>query len=92
MQILMLLLVIMISSCAPIKYSHDYFLDCEDKHSDFKSLSSCAFEEIKQDCEDKPDVLFNHPTLVNLREQLLDDNAEPPEMCKTCNLIGDPGW
>ena len=32
-----------ISSCAPIKYSHDYFLDCEDKHSDFKGLSSCAF-------------------------------------------------
>ena len=55
MQIFMLLLVIVISSCAPIKYSHDYFLDCEDKHSDFKSLSSCAFEEIKKDCEDKPD-------------------------------------
>ena len=48
MQILMILLAIMISSCAPIKFSHDYFLDCEDKHSDFKSLSSCAFEEIKK--------------------------------------------
>ena len=59
----------------------------------------CGTEEILSgpnsnffDCEDKPDVLFNHPTLVNLREQLLDENAEPPEMCKTCNLIGDPGW
>lgn len=59
----------------------------------------CGTEEILSgpnsnffDCEDKPDLLFNHPTLVNLREQLLDENAEPPEMCKTCNLIGDPGW
>jgi hypothetical protein len=44
------------------------------------------------DCEENPDVLFNHPTLVQLREQLLDSEAEPPDMCKNCNLIGEPGW
>jgi uncharacterized Fe-S cluster-containing radical SAM superfamily protein len=39
-----------------------------------------------------PDVVFNHPTLVRMREQLLDPGAELPEACKTCNLLGDPGW
>jgi Molybdenum cofactor biosynthesis enzyme len=42
------------------------------------------------DCE--PDVAFNHPTLVSMREQLLDPGSEPPDVCKTCNLLGDPGW
>jgi hypothetical protein len=42
--------------------------------------------------EGEPDKVFNHPLLVKMREQLLDPNAEPPEMCKSCNLLGDPGW
>ncbi|QGM47649.1 radical SAM protein [Methylocystis heyeri] len=42
--------------------------------------------------ESDPDVVYNHPILVQMREQLLDPNAEPPEMCKTCNLLSDPGW
>ncbi|MEP6652175.1 MAG: radical SAM protein [Myxococcales bacterium] len=39
-----------------------------------------------------PDDVFNHPTLVAMREQLLDPNQEPPDICKTCNLLGEPGW
>ena len=39
-----------------------------------------------------PDVVFNHPTLVKMRTQLLDPKSEPPQLCKTCNLLGDPGW
>ena len=39
-----------------------------------------------------PDSVYNHPTLVAMREQLLDPAAEPPDICKTCNLLGDPGW
>ena len=39
-----------------------------------------------------PDILFNHPTLVNLRKQLLDPVSEPPNICKNCNLLGEPGW
>ena len=60
MQILMLLLVIMISSCASIKYSHDYFLNVR-INIIFKSLSSCAFEEIKKYYEDKQ--------IVNLKKK-----------------------
>ena len=39
-----------------------------------------------------PDVVFNHPTLVAMREQLMDPKSDPPEMCRNCNLLGDPGW
>lgn len=42
--------------------------------------------------ENKPDVVYNHPTLVAMRRQLLDHEEEPPDICKTCNLLGDPGW
>ena len=39
-----------------------------------------------------PEELFNHPTLVKMREQLLDKESEPPDMCKNCNLLNEPGW
>ncbi|MGA7743392.1 MAG: radical SAM protein [Polyangia bacterium] len=39
-----------------------------------------------------PDVVFNHPTLVTMRQQLLDPERDPPEICKTCSLLGEPGW
>jgi Radical SAM superfamily len=39
-----------------------------------------------------PDDVFNHPTLVAMRENLLDPTREPPEPCKHCNLLGEPGW
>lgn len=42
--------------------------------------------------DSEPDTVFNHPTLVTMREQLLDPGCEPPEICKTCNLLGEPGW
>ena len=42
--------------------------------------------------ESKPDVVFNHPTVVTMRRQLLDPGCEPPDICKTCNLLGEPGW
>jgi len=42
--------------------------------------------------EGDPDTIFNHPTVVRMREQLLDPQSEPPEVCKNCNLLGDPGW
>ncbi len=44
------------------------------------------------DTYDEPDVLFNHPTLVNLRKNLLNPVSDPPIMCKNCNLLGDDGW
>lgn len=40
----------------------------------------------------EPDILFNHSTLLDMRKQLLSPGCEPPDICKTCNLLGDPGW
>ncbi len=40
----------------------------------------------------EPDVVFNHPTLVSMREQLIDPSCDPPDVCKSCNLLGEPGW
>ena len=40
----------------------------------------------------EPDLVFNHPTLVKMREQLLEPGCEPPDICKTCSLLGEPGW
>ena len=92
MHILMLLLVVIISSCTPMKYSHNYFLDCEDKHNDFKNLSSCAFEEIKKDCEDKLDCKLKSKRFVKVikRLQLMVSNKEISDneaMFRYLNLI-----
>jgi len=40
----------------------------------------------------EPDTVFNHPTLVGMRKQLLDPDSEAPQVCKNCNLLGEPGW
>jgi pyruvate-formate lyase-activating enzyme len=42
--------------------------------------------------DSEPDSVYNHPTLVAMRERLLEPGGEPPDICKTCNLLGDPGW
>jgi MoaA/NifB/PqqE/SkfB family radical SAM enzyme len=42
--------------------------------------------------EGQPDDVWNHPTLMKMREQLRKRGSEPPDICKTCNLLGDPGW
>jgi len=42
--------------------------------------------------ETSPDRVFNHPILVEMRRQLLDPVAAPPDLCLDCNLLGDPGW
>lgn len=39
-----------------------------------------------------PNAIFNNPALVAMREKLLDPKSEPPDVCKTCNLLGEPGW
>lgn len=42
--------------------------------------------------ENEPDIIFNHPTLVNMRRKMLDLKCEPPIICKNCNLLGESGW
>ena len=88
----MLLLVVMISSCTPMKYSHNYFLACEDTHNDFNNLSSCAFEEIKKDCKDKSDCKLKSKRFVKVIErlQLMVSNKEISDneaMFRYLNLI-----
>lgn len=39
-----------------------------------------------------PSEIINHPTLVTMRDQLLCPTSDPPDMCKKCNLLGEPGW
>ncbi len=39
-----------------------------------------------------PGRLWNHPTLVSMREKLLEPGRDPPDVCKTCSLLGEPGW
>lgn len=39
-----------------------------------------------------PDEVWNHPTLVTMRDQLQQRGSDPPDVCKTCNLLGEPGW
>jgi|TARA_B100002003_G_scaffold251844_1_gene298072 organic radical activating enzyme len=42
--------------------------------------------------EAEPSALFDHPTWKELRGNLMDPTLAPPELCKDCNLLGDPGW
>jgi hypothetical protein len=42
--------------------------------------------------EGAPDKIFNHPLMVEIRRKLLDPDSEPPEICRNCNLLGQPGW
>lgn len=42
--------------------------------------------------DSEPNRLWNHPTLVSMRKQLLEPGCDPPEVCKTCSLLDEPGW
>ncbi|MBF0136546.1 MAG: radical SAM protein [Magnetococcus sp. DMHC-1] len=39
-----------------------------------------------------PELIYNHPVLVNMRKKFLNNSSEPPDVCKTCNYLADPGW
>jgi pyruvate-formate lyase-activating enzyme len=39
-----------------------------------------------------PDAILNHPTFVSMRRKLLDPLSDPPDPCKSCNLLSDSGW
>lgn len=58
---------------------------CCGTNSTLQGLNSNLFEG-------SPDDVFNHPTLVDMREKLIDPELDPPDVCKTCNLLGEPGW
>ena len=70
MKLLILLLIPIVSSCTKIKGSHDYFLSCEEKFSDFKRLSSCALKEIAKDCNDRQDCNLQNERFVKIIKKL----------------------
>lgn len=42
--------------------------------------------------QDSAEAIFNHPTLVRMRTQLLACTEPVPDACRQCNLLGEPGW
>ena len=70
MKLLILLLIPIVSSCTKIEGSHDYFLSCEEKFSDFKRLSSCALKEIAKDCNDRQDCNLQNERFVKIIKKL----------------------
>jgi organic radical activating enzyme len=40
----------------------------------------------------KNDLLFNNDALIQIRDGLLSNDKPPPEICKGCNLLSEPGW
>jgi len=38
------------------------------------------------------DEIYNHPSVVELRKNLLDKSVPAPDVCQTCNLLNEVGW
>ena len=60
-------------------------------------LICCGVEDFLQGSDanlfkSSPQKVINHPTLVELRDGLLDPQLPPPDMCKSCNLLNESGW
>ncbi len=36
--------------------------------------------------------IYNHPLLIDMRHKLLDNNADPPSICQSCNLLSEPSY
>ena len=92
MNYFLVALLLLLSSCASGKYPHSYFVSCEEKFNEFTSLSSCALNDIREDCEDKQVCKNENSRFVNIikRLQLMVDKEEISEneaMFRYLNLI-----
>ena len=58
------LFILLLTSCVSNKYSHNYFVNCEEKFSEFNELTSCAFKQIQQDCKKESDCKFENKRFV----------------------------
>jgi len=38
------------------------------------------------------DEIYNHPSVIEIRKNLLDKSIPAPEICKTCNLLNETCW
>ena len=80
------------TSCTSIKYSHNYFADCEKKFSKFTDLSTCALKEIQEDCNNNLNCQNEKSRFVITmkRLQIMVDNNEISDneaMFRYYNLI-----
>tara|TARA_Y200000002_G_C22592715_1_gene625960 strand:+ start:140 stop:547 length:408 start_codon:yes stop_codon:yes gene_type:complete len=92
MRIFALVLIFLNSSCVSHKYTHDFFLDCEKKFSEFNNLTSCALDEINKSCVDETSCHYKSSRFVEIIERLkmMVDNQEITEneaMFRYLNLI-----
>tara|TARA_B100000989_G_scaffold292689_1_gene268993 strand:+ start:510 stop:914 length:405 start_codon:yes stop_codon:yes gene_type:complete len=92
MHLVILFMIFVTSSCATSKYSHNYFLNCEKKFSEFNALTSCALEQIQQDCKKVSDCKFENKRFVEIIKRLKtmvenDEITENEAMFRYLNLI-----
>ena len=87
-----LFILLLTTSCVSNKYSHNYFVDCEEKFSEFNELTSCAFKQIQQDCKKESDCKFENKRFVEIINRLKtmvenDEISENEAMFRYLNLI-----
>ena len=70
MKFFTLFIVLLTTSCVSNKYSHNYFVNCEEKFSEFNELTSCAFKQIQQDCKKESDCKFKNKRFVEIINRL----------------------
>ena len=92
MKFVLISSLFIITSCASSKYSYNYFVDCEKKFSEFTNLSSCALEQIQNDCNNNINCRNENTRFVDAikRLQIMVQNNEISDneaMFRYYNLI-----
>ena len=70
MKLFLIIISLILTSCASGKFPHTYFVDCEKKFNNFANLSSCAIKEIKKDCEDVSNCANENSRFVDIMKRL----------------------
>ncbi len=92
MRLTLIFSLFFLASCATSKFPHNYFSDCEKKFSKFTNLSSCAFKEIKKDCEDHSNCRNENNRFVDIMKRLAimvdkDEISDNEAMFRYFNLM-----
>ena len=92
MRLILIFCILVLTSCASSKFPHNYFVDCEEKFSNFTNLSSCAIKEMQKDCRETSNCSNENSRFVNIikRLQIMVDSKEISEneaMFRYLNLI-----
>ncbi len=81
MKLFFLFTLLFLTSCAYQKQSFIYFSECEEQHIEFSNLLSCAFDNLKKDCNEKSSCQYENKRFVKTikRLQLMVDSKEISE-------------